>query len=245
MRIVSLNLWQGRLTRLLYKTLSDYGADFACMQESVEYDGDSAGMVCENSLIAKSLQTDNRFFTPLASMVFGPHDMHHGNVIFSKLPFEDRTSVFTAGVYNPTIDFATDDYNIRAFQHVIINANNKPLHILNYHGYHIDEHKLGNDITLSHSKKILDYINKLHGGIVLCGDFNLSPDSDSIKIFNESLRNLSVEHNLITTRSALTTKNEVCDYIFVNKKIDVHKFWMDESIISDHNALLLDFEVKD
>jgi endonuclease/exonuclease/phosphatase (EEP) superfamily protein YafD len=36
----------------------------------------------------------------------------------------------------------------------------------------------------------------------------------------------------------------VCDYIFVNSQINVKDFRMDETIIYDHNALIVDFNIK-
>lgn len=84
----------------------------------------------------------------------------------------------------------------------------------------------------------------LDGGVVLCGDLNLSPESESVKHLGTLLSNLSVDYSLKTTRSRLTYKNEVCDYIFVNEQIDAKDLSMDETIISDHNALILDFDLK-
>jgi endonuclease/exonuclease/phosphatase (EEP) superfamily protein YafD len=91
---------------------------------------------------------------------------------------------------------------------------------------------------------IINYIKQLDGAVILCGDFNLAPESESIKQYDSILQNLSAAHSLETTRSLLTYKKEVCDYIFVNDKIEVKDFSMDQTIISDHNALILDFEVR-
>ena len=134
-------------------------------------------------------------------------------------------------------------YNIRAFQHVQVDIDGTSLHILNHHGHHIDAHKLGDDETMRQIALILGYCKNLKGALILCGDFNLSPESSSIKLLDEHFRNLSVEYGLKTTRSRLTHKNEVCDYIFVNDGIKVNGFIMDDTIISDHNALILDFDM--
>ena len=92
-------------------------------------------------------------------------------------------------------------------------------------------------------KQIVEYIKHLDGSVILCGDFNLSPESESIKLIDRNLVNLSVVHKLKTTRSKLTYKNEVCDYVFASHDIKVNSFIMDDTIISDHNALLLDFDL--
>jgi len=72
----------------------------------------------------------------------------------------------------------------------------------------------------------------------------LHPKANQSSKFDSILQNLSVTYSLETTRSLLTYKKEVCDYVFVNDKVDVRDFSMDETIISDHNALILDFEIR-
>lgn len=204
----------------------------------------SGGLVSSYKKIGESLELENQFFSPITSIKLGEKDITFGNVIYSNVPFSETNTIFTRGEYKDNFDFDTDDYNIRAFQHALIEVGAKKLHILNHHGHHIDAHKLGDDETMRQVKQIVDYIKNLDGAVILCGDFNLSPDSASIKCLNEILVNLSNTFSLQTTRSRLTHKQEVCDYIFVNSQIDVRGFKMDEAIISDHNALVLDFEIK-
>lgn len=244
MKILTLNVWQGRLERVLLKHLETIDVDFACMQEAVEYDGQPAGLATPYGKVGKSLRLDNHFFSPLTASRLGDKKISFGNVIYSKFPFSETSTIFTRGQYEDNFDFDTDDYNVRAFQHSLVEIEGKKLHLLNHHGHHIDGHKLGDDETMRQVQQISDYIEGLDGAIILCGDFNLSPESESIQRLNSLLRNLAVDHSLKTTRSQLTYKNEVCDYIFVNDEIDVKGFSMDETIISDHNALILDFEIK-
>jgi endonuclease/exonuclease/phosphatase (EEP) superfamily protein YafD len=163
--------------------------------------------------------------------------------MYSNVPFSETSTIFTRGTYTADIDFDSDDYNVRAFQHVVIELDGKHLHILNHHGHHIDTHKLGDDETMRQVRQIAEYIEHLDGPLIMCGDFNLAPESESITYLTKNLHNLSVEYGLQTTRSALTSKKEVCDYIFTNQHIDVHSFSMDETIISDHTALILDFDI--
>jgi endonuclease/exonuclease/phosphatase (EEP) superfamily protein YafD len=91
--------------------------------------------------------------------------------------------------------------------------------------------------------QIADYITTLSGPVILAGDFNLAPHSESLEVINKQLRNLSVEFKLETTRTFLTSKVEVCDYIFVNGAVKVTKFLALEDIASDHKALVLEFDV--
>lgn len=240
---MTLNVWQGRLERVLQKHLESLDVNFACMQEAVDYEGSSAGLVTSYQKVGKSLGLNEQYFSALSALKLGKRDISFGNVTYSSLPFASTNTVFTRGEYKHDYDLEHDDYNIRAFQHVEVLLENKKLHLLNHHGHHIDAHKLGDDETLRQVMMIADYIKQLNGAVVLCGDFNLAPESESIKHFDTLLRNLSVEYSLKTTRSRLTSKKEVCDYIFVNEAVQVNDFFMDETIISDHNALLLDFDI--
>ena len=243
MKLLSLNVWQGRLERVLLKHLETLDMDFACMQEAIDLPGQSLGLVSSYQTIGNSLGLQEQFFSKLISTNPGNKDMTFGNVIYSNIPFSQTSTVFTRGEHSKDHDFDNDDYNIRAFQHILVNVNGKSLNILNHHGHHINEHKLGDEETERQVSEILDYVNGLEGAVILCGDFNLSPESQSIKSIEASLHNLSVENSLQTTRSRLTYKNEVCDYIFVNDVVNVNGFEMDKTIISDHNALILDFDL--
>lgn len=243
MKLMTLNVWQGRLERVLLKHLEQQDIDFACMQEAVDYPGKTNGLISSYQKIGTSMRLNHQFFSALNAMKLGSRNLTFGNVIYSSRPFEQTETIFTRGSYKEGFDFDIDDYNIRALQHAMVTVGDKKLHILNHHGHHIDTHKLGDDETMRQITLIINYIKKLDGAVILCGDFNLSPESESMKQFDPILRNLPVEYKLETTRSLLTYKKEVCDYIFVNQDVDVKSFSMDQTIISDHNALTLEFEV--
>lgn len=241
---MTLNVWQGRLERVLLKHLETLDIDFACIQEAVDYDGRPAGLASTYKKIGNSIHLGHQFFSPLTSMKLGSKNITFGNVTYSNLPFSETSTIFTRGEYKDDFNIDVDDYNVRAFQHASIDIKGRKLHILNHHGHHIDAHKLGDEETMRQVQQIIDYIQQLDGAVILCGDFNLSPDSETIQNLNGVLRNLSLDYSLKTTRSLLTHKNEVCDYIFVNDHVDVKDFSMDETIVSDHNALILDFDLK-
>src|SRR5690606_16544092 len=118
----------------------------------------------------------------------------------------------------------TEDYNIRNLQHATFRVEGTSLHVLNHHGHHIRQHKNGDAETVRQCGMIHDYIEKLDGRVVLTGDFNLAPDSESMKQLNITLTNHCIETGLLTTRTPLTHKAEVCDYIFTNDQVSVQDF---------------------
>lgn len=73
------------------------------------------------------------------------------------------------------------------------------------------------------------------------GDFNLLPESESLKKFEEfGLRNLIKEYGITSTRSSLYQKEEkYADYAFVSKDIEVQEFAVLPDEVSDHLPLSL------
>ena len=79
---------------------------------------------------------------------------------------------------------------------------------------------------------------------VMSGDFNLLPDTQSIKKLEDfGLRNLIKEHNITSTRTSLYPKAEkFADYTLTSKKIIIEDFKVLTDEVSDHSPLYLEFE---
>lgn len=125
MKIMTLNVWQGRLERVLLKHLETLDIDFACMQEAVDYEGTPAGLASSYKKIGDSLRLDYQFFSPLTAMKLGSKDITFGNVIYAGRPFSETGTIFTRGEYKDNFDFDVDDYNVRAFQHALVEIGDK------------------------------------------------------------------------------------------------------------------------
>ena len=105
--------------------------------------------------------------------------------------------------------------------------------------------KTDSDARLMQSSNIINTLKDLEGEIVLCGDFNLRPDTESLAMIeNFGLRNLIKENGVTSTRTALYKKEEeFADYTLVSKGVTVREFKVLPDEVSDHNAMYLDFEV--
>lgn len=242
MKLLQLNAWGGRLDKQVANLLKDQAADIVCLQEAISTKGDGALAVTIEKL-RDYADYPSVFHSPMFSFRLMNKNAHFGNTILSKLQFVDTSVVFTNLVYKSDFDFDSDDYNIRNFQHAIIDVGDKKLHVLNHHGHHVQQHKNGDSETLRQMNQIAEYIKPLEGPVILTGDFNLAPTSESIGILNDMLRNLSIEYGLETTRTLFTPKSEVCDFIFVNESVTVNEFAALDDLVSDHKALLLDFSI--
>ena len=77
------------------------------------------------------------------------------------------------------------------------------------------------------------------------GDFNLRPDTESVRMLEAAgLRNLVREYGIETTRTSLydhRDKEPHANYAFVSAGIEVRDFRVLPDEVSDHAPLFLDF----
>ncbi|MBN9398513.1 hypothetical protein BGO18_04580 [Candidatus Saccharibacteria bacterium 47-87] len=244
MRLLQLNAWTIRLATRIEDMVMKEAPDIIALQEVFESVAD-LGFFPTLTELADNLRFHHRYHSPVYAIQLMTSKPEFGNAIVSNLALEDKQTYFTNLEYNPSMSLENDDYNVRNFQHVTIkDQDGRQIHIINHHGYHVPGHKNGNDFTMKACQQIADYARQLDGPVIITGDFNLLPDSESIEILNKDFRNLTKEYGLQTTRTDLTHKSEPCDFIFVNDKVAVNDFYASEVVASDHQGLVLDFEVK-
>lgn len=170
-----------------------------------------------------------------------------GNYIKSNLKIKKSRNVFLEGRF-PTISDHSDwpDKQRRAAQVVDLDCNGKNLRVINYHGIWTKD-KMGNSKTYNACNKILDLASNSNGEVVICGDFNLFPNSSSMRIFDNKFVSLVDIFGVKTTRSGLykttrTVKN-IVDYVFVSKEIKIKNFRVIDTDVSDHLPLELGFDL--
>ncbi len=244
MKIIQLNIWGGKFGQQIINFLKAEQPDFVCMQEVNDLKG-NAGYKFFATLddIKKESGFSQAFMSANYSSRYMERSLEYGNAILSKLPFIAKDTIYTNGKYKTNFDIESDDGNIRNLQVSKIEINGKTLNILNHHGYHLGLNKLGDKETIRQMTMIAETIDSLEGPIILCGDFNLSPASESIKIIDSKLTNLSVANNLKRTYNQFSIVDEVCDYIFINDQVKPISFKMSEELLSDHKALILEFSL--
>lgn len=120
--------------------------------------------------------------------------------------------------------------------------------ILNVFNTHFDY--LGVQSRISSSKQISSYINEVKGKepLILVGDFNASPNEETIQIINSQLIDITNDidytfHNFY--KNDVRTK---IDYIFVNNlvkydNVNVIMSDVDDSYLSDHHPIYTEFEI--
>ena len=243
MKLLQLNAWAGRLDRQIGALLAQETPDIACLQEAISYQPEDAGFFLTIENMQQAYKLPYAVVAPVISFQLQRNTAEWGNCILSKTPIDKSETVFTYLEHTPNFQYGMDNGNVRNFVHATIQVDGKPCNIITHHGFWVPEHKNGNDETLRQMQILAEYIDGCSGAVIVAGDFNLAPHSESLKLINSRLHNLSISHNLKTTRTHLTHKTEVCDYIFVNDAVKVNDFHASDEIVSDHKALILDFDI--
>lgn len=166
-----------------------------------------------------------------------------GNQIISRYKIEKAANKFYYNDYGHWFDvsnFRENDW-ARSVSEVVVDINGKKVQIFNLHGL-INDEKMGNERTVKQCQFVIDEALKRNLPTIIVGDFNLCPESESIKLMNKYFRNLSTEFGVKTTRGP-EKEPMVIDYIFVNEAVKVNGFEVIETDISDHLPLILDFEI--
>ncbi len=172
-------------------------------------------------------------------------DINFGNAIFIKesIPILSYDEMFNI------VSDAGHDWRKNAIakaQFMTIQAGNAPLAICNFHGMWIkDTHKKDTPERIEQSHHIRKILDSFPGEKIICGDFNLLPDGESIRILEHGMRNLIKEHDITSTRSSLykTSPIRYADYVLVTPGIKVNDFTVLPDEVSDHLAVTLDFAI--
>jgi endonuclease/exonuclease/phosphatase family metal-dependent hydrolase len=251
MKIISLNTWGGRGGKEnLLKFIEKYkDTDVFCLQEmwsGGEHMGGeiTGGVTLKN--IAYRLLTDIEGILTNHDVYFRPHYHDwYGLAIFVKKDFKvtDEGDMY---VYKEK-GWASDEdkgNHARNIQWITVETSSGLRTIINFHGLWNGQGKGDSEDRLLQSDNILNFIKGLSTPHVLMGDFNLRPDTESIRKFEDfGLKNLIKKYGIASTRTSLYTKPEkFADYTFVSNEIKVNDFQILPEEVSDHAAMFINFE---
>lgn len=243
MKLIQSNIWGGKLKFQLTDYFAEQQPDILCMQEVNDLKGYEAYLFATFDELQKAGGFNYSEMAAVYSQHYMNRTMQYGNAILSRLPLNGYAVSFTEGEFTPYYDNTEHGLHARNFQHATFDSSGTPLHVINYHGAYVKGSKVGNADTERHMQQIADYVQQLVGPVIVCGDFNVTPDSKTVAILGRILRNLATEYKLTNTYTQLSHHNLVCDYIFVSEEVKVQSFAMSNALISDHAALVLEFSV--
>ena len=126
---------------------------------------------------------------------------------------------------------------------------NSKWNILNFHGLPEPGNKLDTTERLLSSEKIIQIAKSMTGKIVIGGDFNLLPETQSVKMFeNADFKNLISDFKIDTTRNENAwrlypnNKQLYADFCFTSQNCKINSFEVPKNLYSDHLPLILDID---
>ena len=249
LRIISLNTWGGQVDGILDFFKSNKDTNIFCLQEIIEVkDEDLKDNEFAKENKKERINQDLKLFNNVKNVLkdhksyFRPHYKDYfGLAIFVKKDLEileeGEVIIYGGNKANHEHDHA------RNVEFVKLNINNKVINILNVHGLWTGKGKSDSEDRINQSQNIIDFIKTLKGEVILTGDFNLNPDTESIKMIeNSGLINLIKEKKITSTRTSLYIRRETnpfADYTFVSKDVEVKSFEIMPDEVSDHAAMKL------
>lgn len=254
MKVISLNTWGGRAGKegLLNFFKSHADTDIFCLQEiwraayehlmetpaggsKLDYD---QIMVHGMQEISAAMPNHEPYFRPANRDNYGLMMLVKKEIVVLE---EADIFVHKERGYIPTGDAGFHARNVQ-YVTVITSAGNRT--IMNFYGLWNGKGKGDSADRLLQSERIIDFIKDLPVPYVLCGDFNLLPESESLaKLEVHGLRNLIKEYDVTSTRTSHYTKEQkFADYVFVSKDIAVKGFKVLPDEVSDHSPLMLEFQ---
>lgn len=123
-----------------------------------------------------------------------------------------------------------------------------PLRIMNFHGMSRPGSKVDSEKRIVQSKMIVEHIVSETTPVVVCGDFNLLPETQSVAMLEKHVKNLIKDFSITSTRNEVSwakfsTKQYFADYVFVSPNISVKSFEVPYNEVSDHLPMLLDINL--
>jgi endonuclease/exonuclease/phosphatase family metal-dependent hydrolase len=167
------------------------------------------------------------------------------------LPLARRRDVWVLD-HQDTLDAVPGLHPVRRWLQVTeIRVPGGALLVGNYHGMARPGTKLDSSERLEQSRALRRTLDAHDGPVVLIGDFNLLPETESVLLLGDGLRNLVLERGIRTTRSRLNpyfgTPQEQphANYAFVSPGIEVDDLEVPDLEISDHLPMLLTLSFSD
>lgn len=244
MKILCLNTWGGRLTDQLVAFLRQHtDVDVFCFQEVYnEAHGKDTIWLDTNF----DLLNDLKKALPEYLCYYDPHlSDYWGLAMFVRkdLTVLEQGEWFVHKHKGHNYEQEKIGHTAKNVQYVTLQVEDQQkLTVINFHGLWNGKGKGDSDDRIEQSRQLVEFCARMRNQYVLCGDFNLLPDSKSLLMFEEfGLRNLIKENNITSTRTSLYPKEgRFADYAFVPKGVMVERFTVLSDEVSDHAPLLIE-----
>lgn len=249
MQIITLNTWGGRAGKEnLLSFFEQYRetTDVFCLQEMWRAPYDALEGVDQTDVVTNILQEVTKVLENDFDVYFRPHHKEdYGLAMYVKksIPVLEEGERFVHK-YKGYINLENAGLHSRNVQFLKIGEGEQMITVMNFHGLWNGMGKNDSEDRIIQSENIIQFLGEQQGKIILAGDFNLLPNTKSLQMLEEfGLRNLIKEYKVTSTRTSYYTKPEkFADYILVSSDVAVRDFRVLPEEVSDHSALLIDFE---
>ncbi|BCJ57736.1 endonuclease/exonuclease/phosphatase family protein [Micromonospora endophytica] len=263
MRIASVNAWGGMLFDELVEWLPGNGADLLCLQEVTRTAGLAGWTRFEDGErklpqranlfddVRATLPRHQAFFLasdsgPVHDDTGGRHRQDFGLATFvaEQLPVVGVDSAFVHG------EFADHDEwrepvrpRVALAVRTVDRVSGRSVWVVQVHGLRDPAGKADSPARRSQAERLAQLVRRIRGPrdlVVVCGDFNLLPDSETFDVLGEvGLTDLVGAADTRTSRYAKPVRH--ASYLLVSDVAAVERFKiMTEPEVSDHRALILD-----
>jgi len=228
LKILSWNICRGQKRDQIIRGIAESGADIICLQEVIKR---------ENYNLTEDLAS-NLKLNYCVCLVF--HDDRHeappsyelGNAILTKFPITQKKchSLLDMSLYKKN-----SETEPRGVSEAEVSVSGKTLKVFSTHLAYSNDFKHSNMRKFQRGNllKIMPST-----GVILAGDFNCLPDSDTVKEMETHFQNCG--HDSI---EPTTIDNRRIDYIFVSNDIKVKSFEVLQKEGSDHFPILAELSL--
>ncbi len=251
MRLICLNVWGGRRQRELIEFLkrSSASTDIFCLQEVMNprelsrFQGSALYEKASRDLYA-DICSSMPGFESHVSEPYSDFGESLQTLVSSKIKVTENGTLTLCEQF--PLEYRRERISIGSkMQWIAFRHNGKEFTVANVHGIWFNSSKDDNPRRIEQSRRIVEFLSKRKGAKILCGDFNLLPDTESIRMLESGMANLIKKHGIASTRSHLYPKEKpsrFADYAFVSDDVLVKDFGIMDEVVSDHLPLSLGFD---
>ena len=253
LKLITLNAWHGRSLYPLMRFFRKYKemVDIFCLQEVGNgdqkiVDERHPDEHVHGQLFTKIAGELTQFDGSFAAFQDDPHRMSLAIFVRRGIPVKIVKSFV---VYQSEKPQETGGHVLspRQLQYTILNFSGREILIMNYHGLWTGGSKTDTPERIAASKEIRKFMDTFTGPKILCGDFNLLPETESVAILEKGMKNLVKENHIESTRTLLyrhyddPNEPNFADYMLTSPEIKVERFEVLPDLVSDHAPLYLEF----
>lgn len=265
MKIICLNCWGGKLHDVLLPYLEVTAPDILCLQEVIHSpaspkdwlkyrDGDHVLPQRANLFrdVSLALPDHVAIFCPAAQGVLRdetapiPSQWGLATFVHRSLPIIGQVQGFVHKDFSPVgygeHPRSRSAHGVRVYDY----AADRTVSVTHMHGLRDLNGKMDTPERKEQARRLLAFSDQVSKGediVVVCGDFNVEPDSETLSILAASgLSELVTGRGFESTRSSHYKKSgRFADYMLVNPEDAVKKFdIIHDPEVSDHYPLILE-----